>query len=321
MSQELWDDVASKCDYATFFHTYTWAKIITDTYENYKIATKAFIFSDGIKVIFPLIEIDSSLKGVVKSYQSMFPGVYGGIIANDKIEQSKIDKIFCSLKRVNIENISIIGNPLFKYNISDVFICKNDFTQIFDLEKGYKCLWDNFQHSCQKQIKKGIKYKFMIKIAEELEEVREYYSIYEANLDKWGKTKAQSYPFELFKNIFMLGPKKASLWLIKTDNNTVGGTLVFYTNHHSVEWHACFLSEYFKHGARNLLVSEIIKYSCQQGYKYYDFNPSGGYEGVVKFKDTFNPRKVNISRFNWENKYIKFFNKMRDLKFATSTAH
>lgn len=311
-SIEFWEEIVRSCDYATFFHTPDWAEVLQQTYKDYSMATKGFIFKDGTKAILPMMSVNIRLRGFLKSYISMIPGVYGGIIANNKIEQHKIDKIFYSLIKINIKNVSVVGNPLFRYNLPDVYKYKNDFTQIIDLEKGYENLWNNFQYGCQKQIKKGLRYGFMVKMAEKLNEVREYYSIYEANLNRWGKMKEQGYPFELFKNIFMLGHKKAAFWLIRTDNNTiVGGTLVFYTNRHSVEWHACFLNEYFKYGVRNFLVSEIIKHSCQQKYKYYDFNPSGGYEGVVNFKDTFNPQKVNISRWNLEN---KVFNKLAAIK-------
>ena len=46
---------------------------------------------------------------------------------------------------------------------------------------------------------------------------------------------------------------------------------------------------------------DAIKKSC----KYFDFNPSGGHEGVVRFKETFGTEKLTIKRWKWENSFIK----------------
>ena len=44
---KFWEEVARACDYATFFHTPTWAKITEKSHPSYRIATKGFIFDDG----------------------------------------------------------------------------------------------------------------------------------------------------------------------------------------------------------------------------------------------------------------------------------
>ena len=47
------------------------------------------------------------------------------------------------------------------------------------------------------------------------------------------------------------------------------------------------MEKYFKVRPTNLLMYEAIKDACDRGYAWFDFNPSGGHEGVEAFKKNF----------------------------------
>jgi hypothetical protein len=48
-----------------------------------------------------------------------------------------------------------------------------------------------------------------------------------------------------------------------------------------------WVAVYFSSRLVNLLFYEIIKDTCQNGYKWFDFNPSGDHQGVKAFKKNF----------------------------------
>ena len=77
----MWNQVCESCTYATFFHTPVWAELVVKAFKNLRIATKAYLFDDGTMAVLPLVEHRAGLKGFFKTYESMFPRVYGGIIA------------------------------------------------------------------------------------------------------------------------------------------------------------------------------------------------------------------------------------------------
>ena len=129
-----WQEIVDKCEYATFFHTPTWSKVFAETYSEMEIATKKFIFSDGARVILPLIKM-KAVKGLFSSYISNAAGVYGGIISEGQIKENQINEIFACLAKGNIANISIIGNPFFDYDLPKQFIITEDFTQIIGLRR------------------------------------------------------------------------------------------------------------------------------------------------------------------------------------------
>jgi lipid II:glycine glycyltransferase (peptidoglycan interpeptide bridge formation enzyme) len=127
-----------------------------------------------------------------------------------------------------------------------------------------------------------------------------YYSVYEDAHRRWGDRATSHYDFELFKNIFEMKSPNIKLWLAKAEQRIIAGALVMYWNRHVVWWHGASLEEYFHYCAANLLNVEIIKNACERGYLYYDFNPSGGHEGVASFKQSFGAERRTIWRWDYQ---------------------
>jgi len=306
-----WQEIANKCDYSTFFHTPAWSEIFTKTYPNMRIATLKFVLDDQTRAILPQISIRSKI-GINNSYYSNIAGVYGGVISERKINKNEIDEIFTFLINRNIMSISIVGNPLFNYTLPEQFKIIVDFTQIIKLSKGKDKLWADYKYSTRKQINKAKRFGLEFKIANDnIDEWKKYYSIYLEALKRWGGKATSHYPFSLFENMFKSKNPNIKLWFVIFNGTIVGGNLNFYHNKYCVEWHGSFLSDYFKYGIRNFLVHNIILDAIEKGYRYYDFNPSGGHEGTEKFKETFCPDKLLINRWEWEN---PFYKKMAEVK-------
>jgi hypothetical protein len=301
-----WQEIVNKCRYSTFFHTPTWSKIFTKTYPNMNIATKKFVLDDQMRVILPLICIRTRI-GLVSSYVSNIAGVYGGIISERRIKEDEINEIFTYLTSKSISNISIVGNPLFSYTLPKQFSVNVDFTHILKLDIDIEKLWKNYKSSNQDIIRKAKRIGVVCKVANDnnIIEWKKYYSIYQEALKRWGNKATSHYPFLLFENIFKIRDPNIKLWFVIFDGKVVGGSLIFYHNKHCVAWHASFLSDYFQYGISNFLQHNIILNAIENGYKYYDFNPSGGHEGTVKFKEAFGIDKLLIKRWEWESPFIR----------------
>lgn len=307
---EEWRKIAEGCEYATFFHTPLWSQIFSTTYPEIEVSTKKFVFDDGKIAILPLIKM-KRYKGLVKSYISSAAGVYGGIISKDRIEQKEITKIALSLTKPNIASISITGNPFSACDLPNRFNIRSDFTQIIRLDKDEKEIWADYKHSNRNKINKARRTGLSFREAKNYEEWKEYYSIYQEALKRWGDSATSKYPFSLFENMFKVRNPSIKLWLVVIDGKIVGGNLNFYHNAHCVEWHASFLSDYFKYGIRNFLVHNIIIDANTRGYKYYDFNPSGGHEGTARFKESFGAKRLQVKRWEWENPVLKMIARVK----------
>jgi lipid II:glycine glycyltransferase (peptidoglycan interpeptide bridge formation enzyme) len=86
--------------------------------------------------------------------------------------------------------------------------------------------------------------------------------------------------------------------LAKYEDRSIAGALCFYTKNHVVYWHGAAYSDYFELRPVNLLMYEAIKDACENGYSWFDFNPSGGHEGVKAFKKSFGPTALRSDVVN-----------------------
>jgi len=299
-----WQEIADKCVYATFFHTPTWSKVFAETYPEMEIATKKFVLDDGTRVILPLMKT-KVMRGLLSTYVSGAPGVPGGIISDRKINDAEINEIFARLAKGNIANILVIGNPLFDYYLPKQFKMEEDFTQIIRLDKNEKEIWADYTYSGRNKISKARRAGVKCREASNFDEWKEYYSIYQEALKRYGSGATSDYPFSLFENMFKSKNPNIKLWLVIYDGKIAGGNLNFYHNTHCVEWHASFLSEYFKFGIRNFLIHNIILDANAKSYKYYDFNPSREHEGTRRFKEAFGPERFSVNRWRWKNVVVK----------------
>lgn len=325
ISENFWNEVISKADYATFFHTPTWAQIVADNFPEYEIATRGFVLEDSSRAILPMLSKRVGARGFFKSYNSMVPGVYGGVVAERPLSKEELSTIYGSLINMSTNQVIIWGNPYSEYNSLSGCEYRPCFTHVIDLEQGFESIWRNYRKGARSNANKARKKGVQINIATTPDEYKEYYAVYEDSLKRWGDNATSSYPFSLFQSVFQRASKNGmlaqkslpmrrglKLWIARLDEKIIAGALVFYCNQHAVYWHGASLSDYFKYGANNLLQTEIIKHAYESGYKYYDFNPSGGHEGVVKFKESFGAEKLEFNSYVWNSgKAYKIYEKLR----------
>ncbi len=302
LTKDFWDEVVSKSGNATFFHSPTWAEIISQTYPEMRIATKGIEFGDGTRAVFPLISVRTRLNGIFNTYYSMVPGVYGGIISDGRrLTTVELEMIFSRLKTRKFNHIIYVDNPFESYEIPESYQKREMFTHVLKLNSDFEITKRNFSRGNKSNINKSKRRGVSIENAQTEADYKEYYEIYNDSLSRWGDHTSSRYSFELFHNIYKINSPNIKLWLAKVDNKAIAGALVFYQNKHAVAWHGACLQSHFDFRPNNLLYAEIIRDVCEQGYKYFDFNPSGGHEGVVRFKESFGTKRLNFQVHRWSS--------------------
>lgn len=316
-----WDKICRQCDYSTYFHSREWPEI-WNVYTEGKICpdAKLIVFSDGKKALLPL-SYQRGLKGLVKKYISSPAGTYGGWISSDGIgiDHATLMVEFLTKK---LGNLIWRINP-FDPNLKniDAYITKYDFTQYLNLKNGFDSickLWTKGHTAVTPKARKARKAGVTIKESGLWEEWEQYFKIYKDCIRRWGNTVSSQYSINLFKAFFKKYSPNIKLWLAYFEGKPIAGALCFYHNHHVVCWHEATLEEYFPKRPNNLLYYEIIKDACEKNYWWYDFNPSGGHEGVVKFKKSFGTSKLEcgvIFRYGISYKLVnRIYNYVRKIK-------
>lgn len=272
---------------ATFFHTPLWHDIIVKTYPKYSIATREFTFDDGSKAVIPLIATRAGdfFKTKTRLKSSVF-GTYGGIIAKGQLSRKHQGQLY-DLLRNSKASISINTNPFSGQDLTDSFACKNTFTQVFFLQPEEKLLFRCFSRGAKSNLNQAKKKGLTIRTARTEQDLATYYTVYQDTLRRWGNAVIFKYPEEIFINIFKMGGDSGKIWLAEKDGKIIAGAVVFYWNTIVSYWQGAALQDYFACYPNNMLHLEIIKEAALKGYRYYDFGPSGGQEGVIRFKKSF----------------------------------
>jgi len=187
------------------------------------------------------------------------------------------------------------------------------FTQVVNLEDSDPDNYKDWSKGHKSAAKRAIREGVQISLAEKEEDWNGYYSIYLDSIKRWGDKANSSYPRSFFKRIAELDRKYCKLWLAKYEGKVISGCLCFYHMHHTVYWHGAGDSNYFKLGAVHALQRKIMMDAKKKKMKLYDFNPSNGHDGVMRFKKGFGATVVSYLYYRKASKVNKIKNKFSNI--------
>jgi hypothetical protein len=289
-----WDSIWKSCDYATYFHSREWAAI-WNKYTNGDMDSAAMLitFSDGAVALLPF-SYRKIVNGFIKQYISSPAGTFGGWISLDGL----------SFDHGNLLYEYIIANHrdlIWRLNPYDPVVMsiktngsRRDETQALQLDRGFNALyksWTKGHASAARKARKAQKAGVKIREAVSIQDWKDYYNVYQDSHKRWGAKASSFYGWLLFQCMYESASSNIRLWLATYQNHVISGALCFYAKKHVVYWHGASVANYFNLRPVNLLMYEIIKHTCENGYQWFDFNPSGGHKGVENFKSSFGARK------------------------------
>lgn len=281
---EVWNRVCEASEAATFFHTKAWADVIARTFPNWSPEPVCLEFSDGNEMVLPLMK----RRGLIPTrhyYESMPPGVYGGPIFSGNPSESQVQKTLDALHR--FPSIIVQGNPFVEVPFPETHR-RELYTHMLDLRIDNR-IKKSFRKGHLANISAARRKGVQVTIASTSAEVDAYFAVYQNSLARWGETATGFYPARLFHNLFALPHygDTVKLWLASYENNVVAGAWIFYHRHHAVYWHGAMHADYSHCHPVHLMLAEAIKAAGNDGFHWFDFNPSGGLAGVEHFKRGF----------------------------------
>ncbi len=301
-----WDHIWGECDYSTYFHSREWAEI-WNRYTEGKMYPdpKLVMFTDGEKAVLPL-SYRKTLKGLVKSYISSPAGTFGGWISVDEltVEHGKLLTNYL---------VGKLGHLVWRINPYDRLVPRNwikstkdDETYALNLSDGFDAVHKKWTKGHSSAARKARKEGVSIRQASSIEDWQGCFRVYEDSLKRWAEKASSRYAWRLFDEMFRRNSANIKLWLAFYHDTVIAEALVFYAKKHAVYWHGAALAHYFNLRPVNLLIYEAIKDACEKGYTWFDFNPSGGHEGVKAFKKSFGAEALPSPVVHIESSSLKF---------------
>lgn len=283
-TKKEWDRIWSTCEYSTYFQSREWFEIWHTYYKGeYRPPAYLIKFSDGTTALFPL-----SWYSNLNIYFSSMATTYGGLLSVDRIETchfvAAVDFV-----RNYLGTLFVRVNP-FWGNFDPTKTTLNftdDETEILCLALEGGQPYTNWSKGHKSAVSKARREGITVTQATTAQDWLDYFAMYEASLERWGDAVSSRYKWELFRIMRDSGSSNIKLWLAKYCDESVAGALCFYAQRHVAYWHGAAFEEYFHLRPVQLLLFDIIANAAAAGYHWFDFNPSGGHDGVRSFKKGF----------------------------------
>jgi hypothetical protein len=292
VDDDFWLAVAAKSESATFFHTPQWSALVTSSHAGCRDVSVGALLRDGVRVVLPLLDRGRSGRGLFHHLVSGFAGCYGGLIADGPVAPDRQPELYAALLSTRrVDSLQLTENPLAASPVLPPhFRARPEATQLLALDAGWPAVAGEFSRGNRGNIRRGRARGVVTRLAATLDDYRAYYALYERSLARWGARATSRYPWGLFENGYQLGlrsPETQRLWLAEADDRVMAGAWVFYWNGHAVYWHGATDVRFAAQRPANVLHADIIRDACEREYRWYDFSPSGGHEGVARFKAGF----------------------------------
>jgi lipid II:glycine glycyltransferase (peptidoglycan interpeptide bridge formation enzyme) len=157
-----------------------------------------------------------------------------------------------------------------------------------ELNKDPDVVWRNkFNNKVRNAIRKS--YKSNLEFVDC--NLKEFYRIYTKNMKHLG-TPSHSYSF--FENLIKEFPRKALSSGVIHDGTTIASTFLLSFKDTLVSGWAASDKEYSMLNPNNFLYWEVIKFACNNGYRYFDFGRSLLNSGTFRFKKPWGGENVKL---------------------------
>lgn len=285
----FWEELAAAHPAATFYHSPRWHELVTGAYPGYATATLGFTFDDGSRAVLPLIRTKKGglLRGKARLKSSVFGG-YGGILAEPGEAAARQVDLYRHLASQRA-TIALDMNPFLDRSpaLPPEFTTRQDFTQALALTTDEAALQRGLNRGAKSNLNQARKQGVTVRQAAADSDRQRYYGLYRDTLKRWGDKALFTYPEDFFHAVFSHAGPHVKVWLAEKDSAIIAGAVIFYWNRIASYWHGASRQDFFSCYPNNMLHMEIIRHAAAAGFAHYDFGPSGGQEGVARFKRSF----------------------------------
>lgn len=295
-----WDEHLARYPEATFYHSRLWGRIITAAFPAVRDESR-WCDGTGTRAALPLFSW-RRFGGLLMVRQSTFPFLYGGPVPRFIDGRDMLKDILESIGR-GATSFVVVSNPFAGGEAIHIerVARESDSTHILRLPSNYAEYWDGVLTPAKRNdVRRLAKQGVIVRMGGTADEIAAVYDLYRRSFARWGGAPGFVYPEALYHAMIEIGEGHVRLYIAEHAGRIAGGAFVVRWNGH-VHYHA----GYFDHDARslrpNVLIQErVIRDAIADGFRDYDFLPSGGNRGVEEFKESFGGVRSPIDRYEYQ---------------------
>ena len=281
-----WDAAWRACPYATYFHSRPWAELWCDSTNGATApAARRVEFSDGRSAVLPLSEQVAGM-GLVRTAISSPGGTCGGWLARDPLSEQHV----ALLSDIMTEHADLRWR-LNAFDPAQVALelphAESQTTRALPLCEDFDAVFRRASKGHRSAVKQAEREGVSLRLASDEKDWREYFEVYQASLARWGERASSNYGWPLFAALAARPHDEVKLWIAQAEGQLAAGAICLYAPRHVVYWHGAARAEHFSRRPVQPMIFQAIRHACETGREWFDFNPSGGNQGVDDFKRHF----------------------------------
>ena len=273
--EKAWNAYVWNSKSSTFYHQIGWRNVVEKTYKHkprYLIAKE----EGEIKGILPLFLVKSMFFG--KKLVSVPFAPYGGACAdNETVEKALIEEAKRITKECGADYLEL--RTISTGNIPGLISKSLYVTSILELDPDPAVVWnEKLKRNKRKTIAKSEKRNLAM---EWTTNTNEFYKMYAHNMRDLGSPVHSN---KFLKNILREFTDNSKVLTVKRDGNVLYAAFYLFYKDTVINSWSSTLEEYRKYYPTDFGIWNAIKYSCENGYKYYDLGRSQEKSTNLEFK-------------------------------------
>lgn len=245
-------------------------------------------------------------KGLIYRYECSPGGLYSGPLGlHEGLNKSLIQLIQNALIK-EFKDFSFRTNPFLTPDDSEDFI-SDLFTQVVDLrnQDEISAFLQNsgVSYDARSAQRKGLKVT-----SSDSSGLAKFFEVYKSIRRKWDNPTS-NYPFEFFQRL--ISSNNCDFWSVTRNDDYIGGGIVLKGPFHASSWLTIMHPDSTNLRPYEFIYQYLIEFYSNAGLHWFDFNPSAGLEGVVKFKEKFGTVRIPFYQFENQGMVSSIINTIR----------
>ncbi|MDP2043802.1 MAG: peptidoglycan bridge formation glycyltransferase FemA/FemB family protein, partial [Candidatus Omnitrophota bacterium] len=263
--ESLWREYIINSKEATLYHTLGWRNVVQQALRHrpyYLVAKEAGL----IKGVLPLFLVNGAFFG--KALVSIPAANYAGICADG--EETKRLLIKKAKELTHILKVDFLELREFHCNDYGLSCDKSHLTFLIPLSSSVNLIWHklnkNVRSSIRKAIRSGLKARWYFN-----EWRDEFYNVYLHTMKRLG---SPAYSKQFFKTILKEFPTDSCIVSVEYRGKIIASDFVVFFKKNIMPLVSGAYKEFLSLRPNNFISWEEIRYSCENGFEFYDFGRS-----------------------------------------------
>ncbi len=272
-----WDDYIDAHPQGTVFHLSQWQKMIQSSFNHQPRHLLIREKNGRIRGILPLFLVSSRLFG--RMLISTPQAAYGGILADD--EATSVSLLMEARRVAEEDSVRFLELRNFQNDIKNTELQVKDLYVTFrqelfsDPEKNLLAIPRKTRAECREGIKNELEFRT------NAIGVDEFYSVYSRSVRDLG---TPVFSKRLFANGLKEFGHNCRIFSVHSQGKLVSAVWTLFYKDEVIPYYGGSIREYNRLGVNNFMYWSLIKYGCENGYKFFDFGRSKKGTGSFDFK-------------------------------------